>query len=262
MVLSDIEKFTIRPLSGEEDPCSEEWPQCRSAEEIDNARQDRSCATPGNIVAQPQDCDALTISYHDGRKVMRRQDHILFALAQVGRRDTMCFPGALTRVSTEDSPFTANELGGGSKDTPGFRRCRTLMNPLRTGHASSRGACCPRSTSAAAWRRHFIGPDGIRARAQSGGDDRRHRVALELEELNPTERTVYRPVWNRILPPLENPGSVSRRNISSPAGRYRLDARSRGARLGRAEPSCAPAAIRKSILECLEPGGLGRAHDC
>jgi hypothetical protein len=29
--------------------------------------------------------------------------------------------------------------------------------------------------------------------------------SLELEELNPTERTLYRPVWDRILPPLENP---------------------------------------------------------
>ena len=40
--------------------------------------------------------------------------------------------------------------------------------------------------------------------------------SLELEELNPIERTLYRPVWDRILPPLENPGSASRRNISSP----------------------------------------------
>ena len=74
--------------------------------------------------------------------------------------------------------------------------------------------------------------------------------SLELEELNPTERTLYRPVWNRILPPLENPGSVSRRNISSPAGRYRLT-------LDLEEPDSVVRAILRaaanseSILECL-----------
>jgi uncharacterized alpha-E superfamily protein len=45
---------------------------------------------------------------------------------------------------------------------------------------------------------------------------------LELEELNPTERTLYRPVWNKVLPPLEKPEGMTRRNISSPAGRHRL----------------------------------------
>jgi uncharacterized alpha-E superfamily protein len=46
--------------------------------------------------------------------------------------------------------------------------------------------------------------------------------SLELEELNPTERMNYRPVWNRILPMLEGSGAASRRTISSPEGRYRL----------------------------------------
>jgi uncharacterized alpha-E superfamily protein len=46
--------------------------------------------------------------------------------------------------------------------------------------------------------------------------------SLELEELNPTERTHYRPVWNRILPRLEASGSGSRRTISNAAGRYHL----------------------------------------
>ena len=74
--------------------------------------------------------------------------------------------------------------------------------------------------------------------------------SLELEELNPTERTLYRPVWNRILPPLENPDSVSRRNISSPAGPVPADSRSRRARLGCEGPP-ASHANAESILECL-----------
>jgi uncharacterized alpha-E superfamily protein len=73
---------------------------------------------------------------------------------------------------------------------------------------------------------------------------------LELEELNPTERTLYRPVWNKILPPLENPGGVTRRNISSPAGRHRLA-------LDLKEPDSVAQTVIKaarnaeSILECL-----------
>ncbi|MFY8215251.1 MAG: alpha-E domain-containing protein, partial [Chthoniobacterales bacterium] len=45
--------------------------------------------------------------------------------------------------------------------------------------------------------------------------------ALETEELNPTERMHYRPVWNRMLPPLDGERS-SRRTISSAQDRYRL----------------------------------------
>ena len=92
MVLSDIEKFTIRPLSGEKIVLGGNG-RMPSAEEIDNARQ-IVLRNAGQFVAQPQDCDALTISYHDGRKVTRRQDHILFALRKSeGEYDV--FPGAL-----------------------------------------------------------------------------------------------------------------------------------------------------------------------
>ena len=83
--------------------------------------------------------------------------------------------------------------------------------------------------------------------------------SLELEELNLIERTLYRPVWDRILPPLENPGSVSRRNISSPAGRYRLDARSGSTRL---RCPSDPAGRRKLRIDLgmLESGSLERAQ--
>src|SRR4029077_1938855 len=245
MVLSDIEKFTIRPLSGEKIVLGGNG-RVPSAEEIDNARQ-IVLRNAGEYIAQPQDCDALTISYHDGRKVIRRQDHILFALRKSeGEYDV--FPGALTRVSSEHSPFTANELGGGSKDTwvqapPDFEepspdRTRLREALLPSQHISSRVA------EAFYWTGRYL--------------ERAHNLvvmiggleSLELEELNPTERTVYRPVWNRILPPLENPGSVSRRNISSPTGRYRLT-------LDLEEPDSVVRAILRaaanseSILECL-----------
>lgn len=216
-VLADLGQYTIRPLIGEkiilggdDRPPTEE--QVKAAREtiLENASA---------YVAQPQDCDAVTLCYHEGRKVLRRQDHILFAMRKAGGEYEV-FPGALTRISSPDSPYTANELGGGSKDTwvqapadfvePAPDRNRLREPALPAQHVSSRVA------EAFYWTGRYL--------------ERAHNLAgmigviesLELEELNPTERTLYRPVWNRILPPLENPGSGSRRTISSASGRYRL----------------------------------------
>jgi len=217
VVLSELERFTVRPLYGErillggdgKTPTPEAVEATRKLI-LENASQ---------YVAQPQDCDALTVSYHDGRKMERRQDHIIFALRKTDGNYEV-FPGALTRVSTDESDYTANELGGGSKDTwvqapadfiePSPDRLRLREGALPTHHVSSRVA------EAFYWIGRYL--------------ERAYNLAvmigviesLELEELNPTERTLYRPVWNRILPPLENPDANSRRNISSAAGRYRL----------------------------------------
>jgi uncharacterized circularly permuted ATP-grasp superfamily protein/uncharacterized alpha-E superfamily protein len=217
MILSELENYTVRPLYGERILIGGDG-QVPSPEALQAARE-AILQNASQYVAQPQDCDAITASYHDGQEVRRRQDHILFALRK-GADEYEVFPGALTRVSTAQSPFTANELGGGSKDTwveaaPGFvepvpDRIRMREAPLPAQHVSSRVA------EAFYWIGRYL--------------ERAHNLAvmigviesLELEELNATERTLYRPVWNRILPPLENPGTVSRRNISSPAGRYRL----------------------------------------
>ena len=45
---------------------------------------------------------------------------------------------------------------------------------------------------------------------------------LETEELNSAERRHYRPIWNRLLPPLEKSAGSSRRSISNRLDRYRL----------------------------------------
>lgn len=218
-VLADLAQYTIRPLYGEKILLGGDGREPRP-EELESVRQ-AILQNASAYVAQPQDCDATTVTYHEGRRVPRRQDQILFALRK-GELDYEVFPGALTRVSTEESPFTSSELGGGSKDTwvqtadkfeePVHDRNRQRDIVLPSQHVSSRVA------EAFYWTGRYL--------------ERAHNLAvmigviesLELEELNPTERTLYRPVWNRILPPLENPGAVSRRNISSPLGRYRLTA--------------------------------------
>ena len=45
---------------------------------------------------------------------------------------------------------------------------------------------------------------------------------LETEELNSAERKHYRPMWNRLLPPLEKSAGTSRRSIANRLDRYRL----------------------------------------
>ncbi|HWB58970.1 MAG TPA: alpha-E domain-containing protein, partial [Chthoniobacteraceae bacterium] len=45
---------------------------------------------------------------------------------------------------------------------------------------------------------------------------------LETEELNSAERRLYRPMWNRLLPPLETTAGNSRRSITNRLDRYRL----------------------------------------
>lgn len=245
MVISELERFTIRTLLGEKIILGGDGREPSEAEVT--AARELILKNASQYVAQPQDCDAITVSYDEGRKLERRQDHIIFALRK-GEDSYDVFPGALTRISTSDSDFTANELGGGSKDTwvqapPDFvepepDRARQREALLPAQHVSSRVA------EAFYWTGRYM--------------ERAYNLAmmisviesLELEELNPTERTLYRPVWNRILPPLENPVATTRRNISSPEGRYRLT-------LDLDEPDSVVCAILRavsnaeSILECL-----------
>jgi uncharacterized alpha-E superfamily protein len=217
MVLSELGKFTIRPLYGERVVLGGAG---RASEdgEIAAARGE-IMANPSRFIAQPDDCDAMAVCFEEGKPVMRRQDHILFGVRR-GGGDYHVIPGALTRISTAETPYTASELGGGSKDTwvevtgdaptPLADRSRVGDQLLPSQHVTSRVA------EAFYWIGRYL------ERAQNLATMVSVIEALELEELNPTERTLYRPVWNRILPPLENPDAVSRRNISSAAGRCRL----------------------------------------
>ncbi len=217
MVLSNLENYTIRPLYGERILLGGDGrkPSRARVEEV----RHEILPNASHFVAQPQDCDAETVCFQNGKPATRRQDHILFALRKADG-DYEIFPGALTRVSTQESPYTSSELGGGSKDTwvqVGFEEegkadesPRLSENTLPSQYVTSRVA------EAFYWigrylerAYHLAGMVGV-------------IESLELEELNPTERTHYRPVWNRILPMLEGSGSGTRRTISNAPGRYRL----------------------------------------
>ena len=216
-VLGDLQNFTIRPLSGERILLGGDG-RLPSKEKLEAAKLE-ILENPSQFVAQPQDCDAETISFQDGERRRRRQDHILFAQRKADGSYEV-FPGALTRVSTTESEFTSSELGGGSKDTwvqVGLHKERDEWDPSRQTDAKipAHGV-----TSRVAEAFYWIGRYLERAYDLAGMVS--VIESLEIEELNPTERMNYRPVWNRILPMLEGAGSPSRRTISSPAGRYRL----------------------------------------
>ena len=216
-VLGDLQNFTIRPLSGERILLGGDG-RLPSNEKLEAAKLE-ILENPSQFVAQPQDCDAETISFQDGERRRRRQDHILFAQRKADGSYEV-FPGALTRVSTTESEFTSSELGGGSKDTwvqVGLHKERDEWDPSRQTDAKipAHGV-----TSRVAEAFYWIGRYLERAYDLAGMVS--VIESLEIEELNPTERMNYRPVWNRILPMLEGVGSPSRRTISSPAGRYRL----------------------------------------
>jgi uncharacterized circularly permuted ATP-grasp superfamily protein/uncharacterized alpha-E superfamily protein len=217
IVLSELDRFTIRGLYGERIYLGGDG-KLPSCEEIRAVREE-ILRDPARYVAQPQACDAETISFQDGQRRKSRQDHILFALRK-NSGDLEVFPGALTRVSTQESAFTSSELGGGSKDTwvqVGADKTSDEWDPSRQIDLKIplHGV-----TSRVAESYYWLGRYLERAYDLAGMVS--VIESLELEELNPTERMHYRPVWNRILPMFEGSPSASRRTISSPEGRYRL----------------------------------------
>ncbi len=74
---------------------------------------------------------------------------------------------------------------------------------------------------------------------------------LETEELNSAERKLYRPMWNRLLPPLDSKSGPGRRSIVNREERYRLllfpQAGSVSMTLSKAMMNA------ESIQECLSP---------
>lgn len=243
IVLEDIEQYVIRPVYGErilsmpqEAPMDDRKKQSVIREVLQN---------PAGFVAQVATCEAQTICYDAGKQEPGRQDHILFSLRR-DENDYTVFPGALTRLSTDDAPFTASELGGGSKDTWVLTGQDDIYEPAPRPALEMR-LPSHHVTSRVAESFYWIGRYLERARNLAGMIS--VIEALETEELNPTERMHYRPVWNRMLPLLDGERS-SRRTISSALGRYRLT-------LDLEESGAVIRAIQQatwngeSVLECL-----------
>ena len=234
LVLSELERFTIRPLYGEKILLGGDGQQ-PSHRALSQARR-TILANPAHYVAQPQECDAEALAYHGGRRGFVRQDHIVFALRR-SQRSFQIIPGALTRTTTAETRYASSELGGGSKDT-WVEAPRVLASEagdvlLLRRIPPPAQVVSSRSAEAFYWLGRYL------ERASALASMIRVIENLEAEELNATERTLYRPVWNAMLPPLENPRGVPRQGISSTAGRQRLV-------LDTAEPDSVASAIRRA----------------
>ena len=223
-VLDRLDEFDIRPLYGEA------FAHHAATDKDDSEKLRKLLAEqPQHFVAQPRDAGAVTVCLdRKGTLDDRVQDHIVFAL-RCPSGDYEVFPGALTRVSMENGTFTASELGGGSKDTwvlatdeeVGPRAAavsRVTDFHAAYGHVTSRVA------DSFYWLGRYL------ERAQSLAYMVGVVESLETEELNRAERQLYRPVWNRVLPPLENRETGRKRGISSALERYHLvlDSREEG----------------------------------
>jgi uncharacterized circularly permuted ATP-grasp superfamily protein/uncharacterized alpha-E superfamily protein len=211
MVLENLDSFQIRYLTGERFLSLHQSE--KGALEIENEVR----KAPHLYVAQPIDDTARTLCSVKGKLVERLQDHIVY-----GMRDGTgfnVFPGALTRLSSSAKGRTESEHGGGGKDTwvisahptapavaPSFRRPWILP----TRQVTSRVA------EGFYWLGRYL------ERALHVSKMIQYIETIEMEELTPAERKLYRPIWNQLLPPLETSGRRGRRGINSVKERYYL----------------------------------------
>ncbi len=219
VVLASLDEYRILPLHGDGLPGSPQGQKPTAPEE--NALRHEIRRAPQLFVAQPLTQGGSTICLEEGRRVERRLDHLVFALRRGESFEV--FPGALTRIAPAGSLFTASALGGASKDswvpstlaespTPGDEPKR--RSSLTSRHrAPGRQVVTSRVAESLYWLGRYL------ERANNLAYLLQVIETLELEELNSSERKLYRPVWNRLLPPLEG---TNRRSIASRRERYRL----------------------------------------
>ncbi len=171
------------------------------------------------FIAQPREQGATTLCFSDGKQVEYPQDHIVFAM-RTGT-DFGILPGALTRVHSRAD--AAGEFGTGwtSKDTWVLADAQTTALAPNFVRRAPDPHLPPRQvTSRVAEAFYWMGRYLERAHHQA------YLISvvetLETEELNSAERKHYRPIWNRLLPPIEKSAGTSRRSISNRIDRYRL----------------------------------------
>ena len=214
LVLSNLAQYRILPRIGDRLLGNKRGLTPTSSEEALLRLEIRR--KPGLFVAQPIAQGAKTLCFEAGAKVERRQDQLIFALQKSAGIEV--FPGALTRIAPEGSLFTAAGLGGGSKDT-WVMSADAVPITLQSRPRRPREIHLPtrRVTSRVAEVFYWMGR--YLERANNLAYLIQAVETLELEELNATERKLYRPMWNRLLPHLDGSG---RRSIATACDRYRL----------------------------------------
>lgn len=173
---------------------------------------------PGRYVAQPRSAEASTVCFSGARPCECRQDHIVYAVRS--GNDFEVLPGALTRLhSAQRADAEPSEWN--SKDTWVLADTTTsYVAPRPPRRHPESAATQPQVMSRTADSFYWMGRYLERAYHQA------YLISvietLETEELNPAERKLYRPIWNRLLPPLEKSAGTSRRAMTNWRDRYRL----------------------------------------
>ena len=215
MVLENLDDYRIRPIFLEN--TSGSWERALSGDEASLRAEIRK--SPADYVAQPRDEGATTVCYERGKKVEYPQDHVVFAVRKGA--DFEVFPGALTRVHAQRVAPSDFGFGWTSKDSwvPSDAVTEPLL-PDRAGRQPETSLPSRQATSRVAEAFFWMGRYLERAHHQA------YLISvvetLETEELNTAERKHYRPMWNRLLPPLEKSAGTSRRSIANHRDRYRL----------------------------------------
>ncbi len=215
LVLENIAAYRIRPISRENTSGSWERATVRNDEALRLEIRKR----PSHYVAQPRDEGARTVCFSNGQRVEHPQDHILFAVRSGADFDV--FPGALTRVYSRTDPSGEFGFGWTSKDSWVLNDETTApLLPTLARRTSFADAVSRQVTSRVAEAFYWVGRYLERAHHQANLIQ--VVETLETEELNSAERKSYRPMWNRLLPPLEKSAGTSRRSIANRLDRYRL----------------------------------------
>ena len=211
MVFEQPDRFQLRTLTGER------FLQFTGNEKSWNEIRTEVRRAPHLFVAQPMEDCAETLCFSQGKKTTRLQDHIVYGIRDGDRFDV--FPGALTRISATENGRTESQHGGGGKDTWVLQDVSTVTSetePFRRPKILPARPVTSRVAEGFYWLGRYL------ERAMNISKMIQVIETIEMEELTSAERRLYRPVWNRLLPPLEHAGKKGRRSMASPIERYRL----------------------------------------
>jgi uncharacterized circularly permuted ATP-grasp superfamily protein/uncharacterized alpha-E superfamily protein len=213
LVFEQPERFQLRMLTGER------FLKFTGNEKAWNEIRTEVRRAPHRFVAQPIDDCVETLCFNRGKRTKRLQDQIVYGIWNGNRLDV--FPGALTRISATEDGRTESEHGGGGKDTWVLQDAAEeiqAIEPYRRPKILPARPVTSRVAEGFYWLGRYL------ERTLNLSKMIQVVETIEMEELNSAERKLYRPVWNRLLTPLENSGGRGRksRSMSSPIDRFRL----------------------------------------
>jgi uncharacterized alpha-E superfamily protein len=205
LILDHPERFDIYPVLGDE--------MLQEAQVQRDTLRRVFQKTSVGYVAQPIIAQPSSLQIANGKFLPAAVEHIVYAMKE-GTEFTV-FPGALTRViskAEQKSSWKDSWVLAGKVAEPTEHSSETQSAPPRM-HS-------PVVTSRVAEAFYWMGRYLERAYHQA------YLIqvieTLETEELNPTERKLYRPMWSHLLSPLDRAPGQGRRRIPSTIDRYRL----------------------------------------